>query len=113
MSGVAYTTHTGQHEAGTVENVIRYAADRFNNAGIAFPHSKLVNRIRRVFRAGGHAAATSVVDEFITATGKRHYAATWAGFELFTATGYADPTGARAAQQVDNARDSSSGGGAL
>lgn len=106
MAVFAYTTHTGQDEAGTVESVIRYAADRFNSAGIRLPHSKLVNRVRRVFRTEGATAARGMVDAFIVATGKRLYAATWAGFELFAAGGYADPTGARAAQNVDRERSS-------
>lgn len=106
MVAVAYSTHTRQEEAGTVEAVIRHAAHRFNDAGIRLPHTQLIRRIRRIYRADGYEAALAVVDGFVIATGKRLYAATWAGFEKYTATGYADPTGARAAHNVDRERGS-------
>ncbi len=106
MVAVAYSTRTGQDEAGTVEAVIRHAARRFNGAGIRLPHSQLIRRIRRTYREHGYGHAIALVDGFIVATGKRLYAATWAGFEKYTATGYADPTGARAAHNVDRERGS-------
>lgn len=104
MNVVTYTTTTGRDEAGAVEAAIRYATRRFNDAGIRLPHTQLVRRIRSTFRADGYGAVVTMIDQFVIATGKRLYAATWAGFEMFTTTGYADPTGARAAHNVDRER---------
>jgi hypothetical protein len=101
---VVYATRTGQGEAGTVEDLIRYAAERFNGAGIRLPHTQLIRRIRRTFSETGASAARMMIDGFVIEVGRRRYAATWAGFELFTASGYADPTGARAAANVDRER---------
>lgn len=104
MNALSYSTTTGQDEAGTAEELIRYAAGRFNAAGIKLPHSQLIRRIRRSFRESGPNATRHLIDGFALEVGRRRYAATWAGFVLYTATGYADPTGARAAANVDQQR---------
>lgn len=99
MNVTAYSTTTGQHE--TVESLIRYAASAFTTAGIEFPPSKMSKLIRREHRTRTGPKVRELIDTYLD---EQIHARTWTGFELFTITGYADPTGARAAVNVDNAR---------
>lgn len=99
MSAVAFTTTTGQHE--TVEDLIRYAARAFDAHGIAYPPAKMSKLIRREHRT--HSNVRGLIDAYID---RAFRSLSWAGFELFTASGYADPTGARAVHNVDRERGS-------
>lgn len=97
MSAATFTTATGQHE--TVEDLIRYAAHVFAANGMAYPPSKMSKLIRREHRTNGN--VRWLIDAYVS---RSLHALSWAGFELFTASGYADPTGAHAAQNVDRER---------
>ncbi|WP_339619859.1 hypothetical protein [uncultured Salinibacterium sp.] len=88
---------TGNHE--TVEDLTRFAANAFAAAGIEYRPARMSKFIRRIHRAGNEvrAAITRYLDNELDAR-------SWAGFELYAVSGYADPTGARAARNVDRAR---------
>jgi hypothetical protein len=97
MNATAHSTTTGNHE--TVEDLTRYAAHTFAAAGVAFRPARMGKLIRSIHRTGGgvRAAINRYLDNGLDAR-------SWAGFELFAASGYADPTGARAAYNVDRQR---------
>lgn len=97
MSATAFRTATGQHE--TVEALIRYAVRVFEANGVAYPPSKMSKLIRRQHRSGSN--VKQLVDTYVA---RSLHSLSWSGFELFTASGYADPTGAHAAQNVDRER---------
>jgi hypothetical protein len=84
-----------------VEELIRYGVHRFNARGIRFPAARMAKLIRRNIAAHGADAAKHVIDAYVAQD--RGTARSWAGFELFV-NGYADPTGAHAARNVDLAR---------
>lgn len=97
MVAVAFAPTTGNHE--TVEDLIRYAAHTFDAHGVDYPPAKMSKLIRREQRAGSN--VRELIDAYVDRAFRK---LSWAGFELFTASGYADPTGARAAHNVDRAR---------
>jgi hypothetical protein len=86
---------TGNHN--TVEELLRYAARRFNAAGVGFRPSKMSKLIRSF---APPMDAKAAIDSYLA---DKVEAASWAGFELYV-LGYADPTGAHAARNVDNER---------
>ncbi|MEV8171068.1 hypothetical protein [Microbacterium sp. NPDC077486] len=91
------TATTGKHE--TVEELIRYAARVFEANSVAYPPAKMSKLIRAMHRANGN--VRGVINMYVARSLEK---LSWAGFELYTATGVADPTGARAAQNVDRER---------
>lgn len=97
--GVVFSTATGSHE--TVEELLRYAARSFEAAHVAFRPSRMSKFIRQRHRVEGSASIRQSLDSYLD---RQVHSLTWAGFELFAIGGYADPTGAHAAQNVDRAR---------
>lgn len=90
-----YTTTTPRHdEAGQIEKLLRYAMTVRYDAPVS--HTRMVRIIRKAFRFGGARFALAAIDQHL-------HDATWAGLEIYV-NGYADPTGALAAQRVDNSR---------
>ncbi len=87
----------GKYE--TVEDLIRYAASEFRTVGVDFPPARMSKLIRREVRNHGTARAAAVIDRYLD-----HELVSWADFELYTARGYADPTGAHAVNNIENAR---------
>jgi hypothetical protein len=87
---------TGEHH-DTVEDLIRYAAHAFSRAGVDFRPAKMSRLIRRSYAAG---LAQASIHGYLDSAADR---LSWGGFELYV-NGYADPTGAHAAKNVDNAR---------
>lgn len=85
----AYTTGTT-----SVDQLLRYAAHRFASAGVAFRPPRMSRFIRQF---PDTATAKDAIDTYLA---DRLESASWAGFELY-ANGYADPTGAHAARNVD------------
>lgn len=81
----------------TVESLLRYAAALLESHGIAVRPSQLSRFIRKM---PSPAHARDALDIYLS---RRVEGASWAGFELFV-NGYADPTGAHAARNVDNER---------
>jgi len=97
MNVLSHSTTTGNHE--TVEELTRFAAHAFAAAGIEYRPARMSKFIRRIHRAGNGVRAA--INRYLDNELEAH---SWAGFELFTASGYPDPTGARAAQNVDRQR---------
>lgn len=97
MNVTAFSTTTGQHEP--VEDLIRYAARVFEANGMTYPPSKMSKLIRSLHRVNGN--VRGLINTYVARSLEK---LTWAGFELYTATGIADPTGARAAHNVDRER---------
>jgi hypothetical protein len=87
-------TLTGSHE--TVEDLIRYAARRFTEAGVEFRPSKMSKLIRNTSRIS---LAREAIDAYLTDLIDRVGDRSWRGFELFV-NGYADPTGAHAVRSL-------------
>jgi hypothetical protein len=79
----------------TVEELIRYAGNRFNAAGVAFQPPRMSRLIRGLADLGN---AKQAIDNYLS---DRAEAQSWAGFELYVNGGYKDPTGAHAARNVD------------
>lgn len=80
--------------ATSVETLIRYAAHRFDAAGIEFRPPRMSRMIRNV----GITMARNAIDAYVI---DRISDASWNDFELFV-NGYADPTGAFAVRNLDN-----------
>lgn len=78
----------------SVEELIRYAAHRFAAAGIPFRPPRMSRFIRNL---DDITDAKTAIDGYLR---DRIESASWAGFELYV-NGYADPTGAHAARNVD------------
>ncbi|WP_169077823.1 hypothetical protein [Microcella alkalica] len=95
MNRPTHSTQTGQYE--TVEQLIRYAASEFERVGVEFRPSKASKVIRRAFSLNP-ATVRRQIDAYID---REQHKATWRGFELFSATGYADPTAAHALANVE------------
>jgi hypothetical protein len=107
----AYTTTTEQHES--VEDLIRYAAHTYAAAMLSFPASRVSKLIRREFRAGGPVSAREAVDGEVSrlAWARAHDRRATADDRsrqaeadrraLYVDAGYADPTGADAARNLD------------
>lgn len=97
MNVLSHSTTTGNHE--TVEELTRFAAQAFAAAGIDYRPARMSKFIRRIHRAGSGVRAA--ITRYLHNEAEAH---SWAGFELYAVTGHADPTGARAAHNVDRAR---------
>lgn len=88
-----------QLEAGSwsIDQLMRYGMAAAGEIGVEVSPSKMSKVIRRAIRCGGGTLFTAqAIDRFLECR-------SWAGFEMFV-NGYADPTGATAAQRVDNTR---------
>lgn len=94
MSAPSFFTPTGSMYA--VEELIRYAASEFERVGLPFQHTKAAKLIRAELRSGNR-DVRRLIDAWVD---RADHAATWAGFELFAASGYKDPTAARALANV-------------
>lgn len=92
----ATSTLTG---STSVEELLRYAAHRFAAAGAEFRPPRMSRLIRGV---GIHLAKDAIDAYLVKAIDRCDHS--WAGFELFV-NGYADPTGAHAARNVDLERN--------
>lgn len=99
MNARSYSTQTGNPKQAVTE-LLRYAAEQFQQARLPFQHTKMTRIIRSELRAGD-VDVRRVIDSWID---RADASATWEGFELFALGGYADPTGALAAVRIDNAR---------
>lgn len=104
------TSVSGIHETATVEELIRYACRRFEQRGIPFPPARMSKLIRKAVRTVNSYAARRAIDSYLadqenvdSFSADRDNDRSWAGFELYV-NGYADPTGERAAVNVDNQR---------
>lgn len=86
----------GEYE--TAEQVLRYAASLFDEAGIVFRPKWMQKIIRRELRLQGTEATVQLVERYVA---RKDHQLTYQGFELFV-NGYADPTGARAARNLDD-----------
>jgi len=96
----AVTNVSGIHETATVEDLVRYACRRFEQRGVLFRPSRVSKLIRNTIRAFDADTAKRAIDSYLA---EEEHAQSWAGFELYV-NGYADPTGERAAVNVDNQR---------
>lgn len=89
-----------------IDVLLRYAAARFDAAGQSFPPGRLARALRRMMRARAatmsSARAVQACRQSIDAYFDITADPSWMTFERFTATGYADPTGAEAAFRVDH-----------
>lgn len=97
-----YTTEysiAGEYE--TAEEVIRYAARLFNEAGIAFRPKWMQKIIRRELRLQGTEATCLIIERYVA---RKDHDLSYRSFELFV-NGYADPTGAQAAHNMDERGD--------
>jgi len=104
-SAQAHRALASNHEEGvpteSVESVLRYASYRFSAAGVDFRPSKMsriIRRAARTFDGGARAAVDTYLNLVVDQALRSHL---WSGFELYVASGYADPTGAAAAHHLD------------
>lgn len=86
-------------EPQTVEALISYAGHAFYNAGVPFRGGRMARLIRSI---GSTQQARSIIDTYLA---DQIEAKSWQGFELYAHGGYADPTGATAARNVDLGRN--------
>lgn len=89
----------------TVEETLRYAARRFEAAGIEFRPPRMVRLIRRAGRERSQALVDAFIDRERTTDHTRAVLhRTWESFELYV-NGHADPTAHRALSNVQRERD--------
>ncbi|MEV7875559.1 hypothetical protein [Microbacterium sp. NPDC089188] len=86
-------------EPQTVEALISYAGHAFYNAGIPYRGGRMARLIRSI---GSTQRARHIIDTYLA---DQIEAKSWQGFELYAHSGYADPTGATAARNVDLRRN--------
>lgn len=99
MTDRASAASTGKYD--TVESLIRYASEVFTVNGVGYSPAKMSKLIRSEIRSSRTGAdIRHLVDVFVA---REMVDLDWRGFELFV-NGYADPTGARAAHNVDRER---------
>ena len=89
----------GEYE--TAEQVLRYSARLFEEAGITFRPKWMQKVIRRELRVQGTERTVLLVERYVA---RKDHQLTYQGFELFV-NGYADPTGAHAARNLDERGD--------
>lgn len=94
-------SQTLQHEARAedffatwgINELLQYGMKAAAEAGVQVGHTKLTKTIRHAHRVGGTRWAINAIGVLVESK-------SWQGFELFV-NGYADPTGAHAARNVD------------